>query len=139
MDRAHQRAARRRRGVYAAARRRAWSGARQPAAGCAPTVRDPTDAANAIESILTVITKSLKKGQPITFVGFGTFKTAQRKARMARNPQTGAAIKTLHVGDSIVCVRAGAPAKEDFVPMMPSFDFNFSDTETQTQTSKEST
>jgi DNA-binding protein HU-beta len=35
----------------------------------------------------------LKKGQPITFVGFGTFKTAQRKARMARNPQTGAAVK----------------------------------------------
>ena len=35
----------------------------------------------------------LKKGQPITFVGFGTFKTAQRKARTARNPQTGAAIK----------------------------------------------
>ena len=35
----------------------------------------------------------LKKGQPITFVGFGTFKTSQRKARMARNPQTGAAIK----------------------------------------------
>ena len=39
------------------------------------------------------ITKTLKKGQPITFVGFGTFKTAQRKARTARNPQTGAAIK----------------------------------------------
>jgi len=35
----------------------------------------------------------LKKGQAITFVGFGTFKTAQRKARTARNPQTGAAIK----------------------------------------------
>ena len=33
------------------------------------------------------------KGDAITFVGFGTFKTAQRKARTARNPQTGAAIK----------------------------------------------
>jgi len=29
----------------------------------------------------------------VSFVGFGTFKTANRKARMARNPQTGAAIK----------------------------------------------
>ena len=48
-----------------------------------------TNAAAAFEGI----TKSLKKGQPITFVGFGTFKTAQRKARTARNPQTGAAIK----------------------------------------------
>ena len=50
-------------------------------------------AAAAVESFIEGITKSLKKGQPITFVGFGTFKTSQRKARMARNPQTGAAIK----------------------------------------------
>ena len=49
--------------------------------------------AAAVDSFFEGITKSLKKGQPITFVGFGTFKTAQRKARMARNPQTGAAIK----------------------------------------------
>jgi nucleoid DNA-binding protein len=33
------------------------------------------------------------EGDSITFVGFGTFKTSQRKARTARNPQTGAAIK----------------------------------------------
>ncbi len=52
-----------------------------------------TNATAAVESFFDGITKSLKKGQPITFVGFGTFKTAQRKARMARNPQTGAAIK----------------------------------------------
>jgi DNA-binding protein HU-beta len=50
-------------------------------------------AAAAVDSFFEGITKSLRKGQPITFVGFGTFKTAQRKARMARNPQTGAAIK----------------------------------------------
>ena len=29
----------------------------------------------------------------MTFVGFGTFLTSQRKARTARNPQTGAAVK----------------------------------------------
>ena len=52
-----------------------------------------TNATAAVESFFDGITKSLKKGQPITFVGFGTFKTSQRKARMARNPQTGAAIK----------------------------------------------
>jgi len=50
-------------------------------------------AAAAVESLIDGISKSLKKGDPITFVGFGTFKTAQRKARTARNPQTGAAIK----------------------------------------------
>ncbi|MGE0042522.1 MAG: HU family DNA-binding protein [Vicinamibacterales bacterium] len=52
-----------------------------------------TLAAQAVDSLLTTITKSLKKGDPVTFVGFGTFKTSQRKARTARNPQTGAAIK----------------------------------------------
>jgi DNA-binding protein HU-beta len=52
-----------------------------------------TNAAAALESFVEGITKSLKKGQPITLVGFGSFKTAQRKARTARNPQTGAAIR----------------------------------------------
>jgi len=52
-----------------------------------------SNATAAVESFFEGITKSLKKGQPITFVGFGTFKTSQRKARMARNPQTGASIK----------------------------------------------
>jgi DNA-binding protein HU-beta len=52
-----------------------------------------TGAAAAVESLIDGITKSLKKGDSITFVGFGTFKTSQRKARMARNPQTGATIK----------------------------------------------
>ena len=50
-------------------------------------------AAAALQSMIEGITKSLKMGDAITFVGFGTFKTAQRKARTARNPQTGAAIK----------------------------------------------
>jgi DNA-binding protein HU-beta len=50
-------------------------------------------AAGAVESLLKGIVLSLKKGQSVAFVGFGTFKTAQRKARVARNPQTGAAIK----------------------------------------------
>ena len=52
-----------------------------------------TGAAAALDSVIDGITRSLKKGDSITFVGFGTFKTAQRKARTARNPQTGAAIK----------------------------------------------
>ena len=52
-----------------------------------------TNASAAVESLIDGITRSLRKGESITFVGFGTFKTSQRKARMARNPQTGAAIK----------------------------------------------
>jgi DNA-binding protein HU-beta len=52
-----------------------------------------SSAAAAIDSFFDGVTKALKKGQPITFVGFGTFKTANRKARLARNPQTGAEVK----------------------------------------------
>jgi DNA-binding protein HU-beta len=52
-----------------------------------------TSAAAAVDSLIDGITRALKKGDSITFVGFGTFKTSQRKARTARNPQTGAAIK----------------------------------------------
>jgi DNA-binding protein HU-beta len=52
-----------------------------------------SDAAAALESLLDGITRALKKGNPITFVGFGTFKTSQRRARVARNPRTGAPIK----------------------------------------------
>ena len=52
-----------------------------------------SNAAAAVDSFIDGITKALKKGDSITFVGFGTFKTSQRKARTARNPQTGAPIK----------------------------------------------
>jgi DNA-binding protein HU-beta len=52
-----------------------------------------TVAGNMLASVLEGITKTLKKGDTITFVGFGTFKTSQRKARVARNPRTGAPIK----------------------------------------------
>jgi len=50
-------------------------------------------AGRAVDSVLDGITRTLKKGNPVSFVGFGTFKVATRKARTARNPQTGAAIK----------------------------------------------
>lgn len=51
-----------------------------------------TAAASAVDSLIEGITKSLKKGDSVSFVGFGTFKTSNRKARKARNPQTGATI-----------------------------------------------
>lgn len=50
-------------------------------------------AAAALESLLDGITRALKKGHAITFVGFGTFKTTHRRARVAKNPRTGDAIK----------------------------------------------
>lgn len=52
-----------------------------------------SDAAAAVDSLLEGITRALKKGHAITFVGFGTFRTTQRRARVAKNPRTGDAIK----------------------------------------------
>jgi DNA-binding protein HU-beta len=51
------------------------------------------DSVRALDAIVDTITKSLKKGNPVALVGFGTFKVSKRNARMGRNPQTGAAIK----------------------------------------------
>lgn len=50
-------------------------------------------AATAVESLIEGITTSLKKGQRVTLVGFGTFGVSKRKARTGRNPQTGESIK----------------------------------------------
>ena len=50
-------------------------------------------AATMVATALASITKSLKKGDAVTLVGFGTFKTAIRKARKGRNPLTGGTIR----------------------------------------------
>jgi DNA-binding protein HU-beta len=42
-----------------------------------------------IDSCFGEIEKSLKKGQEVRLVGFGTWKKIRRKARPGRNPQTG--------------------------------------------------
>ncbi|RKZ15704.1 DNA-binding protein [bacterium] len=44
-------------------------------------------AQKAVEAMLGGITKALKKGDKVTFVGFGTFMVRKRKARKARNPR----------------------------------------------------
>ncbi|MEE9553758.1 MAG: HU family DNA-binding protein [candidate division Zixibacteria bacterium] len=50
-------------------------------------------AGKAMKSMIDNITKSLKKGNKVSFVGFGTFDVSKRAARTGRNPQTGAAIQ----------------------------------------------
>jgi len=59
----------------------------------AKIVSTKKEAKEAVECVLDSITKSLKKKQPVTLVGFGTFKVDKRKARTGRNPQTGEIIK----------------------------------------------
>ncbi len=51
------------------------------------------DAMDVLNSALDLVTATLKKGDKVTLVGFGTFLVRRRKAREGRNPQTGAKIK----------------------------------------------
>ncbi len=46
-----------------------------------------------IDSFVQAVTKTLKSGNKLTLVGFGTFSVSKRAARNGRNPQTGAVIK----------------------------------------------
>ena len=50
-------------------------------------------AGRALDGLLDAITASVKKDDPVSIVGFGTFQKMRRKARKGRNPQTGESIK----------------------------------------------
>ncbi len=45
-----------------------------------------------VDATLGTITSALANGDKVTFTGFGTFERRHRKARMGRNPQTGAPV-----------------------------------------------
>ena len=68
------------------------------------------EAAKVLETTLTAITKSLKKGDPVTLIGFGTFKVSKRKARIGRNPQTGRSLKIK--AKKVPVFKAGAALKK---------------------------
>ena len=59
----------------------------------AKVVGTKKDAQNAVDCVVSFITKALKKGDDVTLTGFGTFKVVKRKARKGRNPYTGEEIK----------------------------------------------
>jgi len=47
------------------------------------------DAMRAVETMLEVITSTLKRGDEVRLVGFGNFSVTRRKASTGRNPRTG--------------------------------------------------
>jgi DNA-binding protein HU-beta len=59
----------------------------------AKVVGTKKEAQQAVDCIFDTITKTLKKKETVTLIGFGTFKVDKRKARKGRNPQTGEEIK----------------------------------------------
>ena len=50
-------------------------------------------AALALDAFTVAVTNSLKKGEDVSLVGFGTFSVAERSARNGRNPLTGESIQ----------------------------------------------
>ena len=52
-----------------------------------------SEAEKALNSIVSNVKKTLKKGDSVSLVGFGSWSVAKRNARNGRNPQTGASIR----------------------------------------------
>jgi len=46
-----------------------------------------------LQELVSMTVTTVRKGDPVKIPGLGTFRKVQTKARMGRNPQTGAAIK----------------------------------------------
>ncbi|MBF0280693.1 MAG: HU family DNA-binding protein [SAR324 cluster bacterium] len=57
------------------------------------TGKTKADAEKFMSATLETIEKTLKKGDSISLIGFGTFSVGKRAARTGRNPQTGEPLK----------------------------------------------
>ncbi|HZV61804.1 MAG TPA: HU family DNA-binding protein [Methylophilaceae bacterium] len=51
------------------------------------------EASKALDALTGTIIQTLKKGDSVSLIGFGTFKVTARAARTGRNPQTGKELK----------------------------------------------
>jgi DNA-binding protein HU-beta len=64
------------------------------------------DSKKALEALIVSTSATLKKGDRLALVGFGSFSVAKRSARNGRNPQTGKAIKI--AAKKVVRFKAGS-------------------------------
>ncbi len=67
------------------------------------------DADRNISALIDIITATLKKGDNVALVGFGTFEVRKRAARTGRNPATGAELKIK--ASKVPAFKAGANLK----------------------------
>ena len=68
------------------------------------------DATNAVDSVFSNISESLKGGTEVRLVGFGTFLVTNRAATTGRNPRTGESIQI--PAKKVPKFRAGKSLKE---------------------------
>ncbi len=69
------------------------------------------DAERALNAFITVVTTSLKEGEDVALVGFGTFSIGDRAERQGRNPQTGEVITIS--AKKVVKFKPGKALKEE--------------------------
>jgi DNA-binding protein HU-beta len=68
------------------------------------------DATKAIDAFVSVVADTLKEGDQITLVGFGTFLVRRREARSGRNPRTGDTIQI--AASNVPSFKAGKALKD---------------------------
>jgi DNA-binding protein HU-beta len=68
-----------------------------------------TEAERNVAALIEIITATLKKGDSISLVGFGSFEVRKRAARVGRNPKTGAELKIN--ASNVPAFKAGATLK----------------------------
>ncbi len=69
------------------------------------------DAERALNAFINVVTASLKEGEDVALVGFGTFTIGDRAERQGRNPQTGEVITIS--AKKVVKFKPGKALKEE--------------------------
>ena len=67
-------------------------------------------AERAVDALVNSVKTSLRKGEDVTLVGFGTFYAGTRAARTGRNPRTGEAVEIKAA--KLAKFRAGKALKE---------------------------
>jgi DNA-binding protein HU-beta len=75
----------------------------------AKTESTKADAERNIAALIEIITGTLKKGDSVSLVGFGSFEVRKRAARTGRNPKTGAELKIK--ASKVPAFKAGATLK----------------------------
>jgi len=75
----------------------------------AKTNSTKADAERNIAALIEIITATLKKGDSLSLVGFGSFEVRKRAARTGRNPKTGAELKIK--ASKVPAFKAGASLK----------------------------
>jgi DNA-binding protein HU-beta len=75
----------------------------------AKTESTKADAERSVGAMIDIISDTLKKGDSLTLVGFGTFEVRKRAARTGRNPKTGEALKIKAA--KVPAFKAGATLK----------------------------